>query len=52
MPQPNDYVLKVGKEGAPRLKLLNLMCNPSSLEFIEDNLDLKNKRIFYWILNS
>ena len=45
MPKNNDYVLKVGKDGAPRLKLLNDMCNPSTLEFIEKNIELKNKRI-------
>ncbi len=45
MPSEAEYVLKVGKEGAPRLKLLNEMCNPSSMEFIEANIDLKNKRI-------
>lgn len=45
MPGEAEYVLKVGKEGAPRLKLLNKMCNPSSMEFIEENIDLMNKRI-------
>lgn len=41
----HKYSLKVGKDGAPRLKLLNDMCNPSTLEFVECNIDLKNKSI-------
>jgi 2-polyprenyl-3-methyl-5-hydroxy-6-metoxy-1,4-benzoquinol methylase len=43
--QENNYVLRVGEKGKPRLKLLNDMCNPATLEFIEKNIDLKNKNI-------
>jgi 2-polyprenyl-3-methyl-5-hydroxy-6-metoxy-1,4-benzoquinol methylase len=39
------YALKVGEAGAPRLKLLNDMCNPFSLDFIKKIIKLKNKTI-------
>ncbi|GEM_PF-1721398 len=41
------YALMTGKQGAPRLILLNEMCNPATLHFIENTLgfDLKGKKI-------
>lgn len=40
-----DYTLKTGEEGAPRLELLNELCNPYSLNFINSAVQLRNKRI-------
>ncbi|MES2217629.1 MAG: methyltransferase domain-containing protein [Pseudomonadota bacterium] len=45
MSKLNGYALIVGEEGAPHLKILNDLCNSHSLQFIEKNLNLKNKRI-------
>lgn len=41
----NIYSLQVGNEGASRLLLLNEMCNPLTLSFIESHIELKNKKI-------
>lgn len=39
------YTLSVGKKGATRLTLLNDLVNPHSIEFINQVVSLKNKRI-------
>lgn len=40
-----DYTLKVGEDGKERLTLLNEACNPLSLKFFNETVDLKNKNI-------
>ncbi len=41
----HDYTLEVGEKGAPRLELLNELCNPYSLNFIDASVNLANKNI-------
>lgn len=43
--ETTHYSLKVGRDAMPRLKRLNDMCNPLSLQFIAKHIDLKNKKI-------
>ncbi len=43
--QSNHYTLKVGEAGAPRLTLLNELCNPHTFSFIKKVTSLENKRI-------
>jgi ubiquinone/menaquinone biosynthesis C-methylase UbiE len=43
MAKYKKYTLEVGAKGAERLKLLNQMCNPHTLEFLNKIGDLKGK---------
>lgn len=40
-----NYTLQVGEKGAPRLTLLNELCNPHTFSFINKVTPLENKRI-------
>ena len=45
MPRISNYTLMVGEDGAPRLTLLNELCNPHTFAFISKVTSLENKRI-------
>lgn len=40
-----SYTLKVGADGASRLELLNELCNPLSLSFINKHINLTDKQV-------
>ena len=45
MQRQYDYTLQVGDKGSTRLELLNELCNPLSLRFISETVELRNKNI-------
>lgn len=45
MPKYEKYTLMVGEEGSERLKILNLVCNPFTLDFLKNCGDLTDKRV-------